>query len=112
MIRSFSAAGKLNDRGASNSLVLFQPKNLQRGFRHELRVVDEVSPPQAGWLLVQPMKPLKPSILHPVRCIPDLSNVKVECSTHPHHQLGVHFLNVLCHESFLLRRAQTYPEDV
>src|ERR1035441_2324732 len=72
----------------------------------------EISPPEARWLLQETMQPLQASTLNPCRAVRNCSGVKEEGRTYADHQVRLQHRQIPEHESVLLGRTETDPDDV
>src|SRR5919109_4012762 len=78
----------------------------------EARVVVQVARQQPARLLSDPVGPLEPPLLHPVRRLRDPSRVEVEGGADAAHHRHLQPVAHLRHPLLLLRNADAHPEDV
>src|SRR5207302_3246457 len=81
-IISIRRAGSLiRRRGETqlNRMVLLETGNLKCNLDDKLGIVYQISPPQSGWLLAQPMEPLEARILYPIGGVLNPARMNIEC---------------------------------
>lgn len=82
----------------------------QRGEKR--RIVDEVALPQAARLLTEAVSPLQSCIFNPLRSIFEVAGVNVESGADSDHDFDGEALEIRRHELFLLRRAESHPNNI
>ena len=82
---------------------------LEGDFPEKSGIICEVPPPEASWVLHQPMRPLEASLFHPFRRIAEDARMKVESGADSHHDLGIEPPHILRHETFLFGCAEPDP---
>src|SRR5437660_3930176 len=93
-------------------MVLLETGNLKCNLDDKLGIVYQISPPQSGWLLAQPMEPLEARILYPIGGVLNPARMNLVCRLLLEKKKHITLLQVFRHEALLLWRAETYPQDV
>ena len=75
-------------------------------------VIYQVALPQTTRLLAEPVGPLESRIFYPPRGVFHVSGVHIKSCAHSDHYLAGKPLEVFGHKPFLLRRAESYPNDI
>src|SRR5580693_2759158 len=72
----------------------------------------EVAPKHPTRLLIEPIEPLQPRILHPGGSATDRARENVERAAYPHNEWNAKFVLVLSQQSFLAGRRQTQEQTI
>src|SRR2546422_3731451 len=88
-------------------MVLLETGNLKCNLDDKLGVVYQISPPQPGWLLAQPMEPLEARTLYPIGGVLNPARMNIECRADSQHHFRVPLLHVFRHEALLRSEEHT-----
>src|ERR1700731_3998138 len=78
----------------------------------ECSVVSQVAPPESLRVLQEPVKPLQPRELDPLRTVANAPCMEIKCGPHAEHERGSEYRQTASHEYLLFRTAEANPDDL
>src|SRR5579863_9275320 len=107
---NLTLSAALSQAAVRRPRIFRQAEKLEHQVVEELRIIHAIASPEPRRILVDPVAPLHPSELHPIRSIFNSPGMNVEGRAHAQQEPGVELWEVLIHELFLFRGAEPYPE--